>query len=253
MALQDILTEFSQGNSVDSIQNFPYNPRQDPKARVVSLRSSRRAKTFNGTHEWRRNERPALVARREKNDGAISRERRKTRKHLTAPGQESVATEPTEPKNTAPIHTNEILEYFGFRDGSERADLLRSFNGDYHDGADTIRHAYRLSQSFDLKGNYYETPQQTRDLFISIANSIFKNGDEATKLLLKSFGLENISEILKMNLVPLDVGSKVHLVTRKDLETIASSVPEGSGIHPTLLANLGYQLQVVGGLPVYIR
>lgn len=155
-----------------------------------------------------------------------------------------------------PLHTNEILDYFGFRDGSERAALLRSFTKDYHDGADLIRTSYHLARFFGLQGKYENTTSQTKETFIAIAKSVHKNSTPSTDLLIDKFGLGNMPVINKEDYVPLELNGRVYLAARGDLEFLLSKVGAPKLESPTATYHMwqeGFTLKHVNGLPVYSR
>lgn len=221
-----------------------------PRSGVVELRSSRRKNTFDGKHLWRRNERRAIPRWRDDGD--------KKPIELTSLsnfiGQHDII-ESYQSRLNRIQHTNEILDYFGFRDGEERASLLKSFNGEYHYGANIVRTAYHIASFYGLKGNNFETAQQTKDIFAAIANSIHKNGTPNTNLLINSFGLISLPVITLRDYSPLELDEKVHLVPRGDLESITTRLASASLPTTTKpkLEHLGYVLREISGLPFYVR
>ncbi|MEK6984638.1 MAG: hypothetical protein AABX33_08750 [Nanoarchaeota archaeon] len=155
-------------------------------------------------------------------------------------------------------HTNDILCCFGFSDGEERARLLRSVsgNGDYSYAGENVRKAYVVARRYGLEGNYLDTPEATKNIFVALARSTHLNGFENTFLLARVFGFDRMSEIVAKGYYPIRVGRKVRLVGNKVLEHLARTLrPETViphfTIHPNFMEGLGYNRNLVNGLPVY--
>lgn len=159
----------------------------------------------------------------------------------------------TQSRNKYAHPKNGILGYFGFR-YNEEASLLKSLNGGNLPD-DIVRLAYNMASLYGLKGNNLETPQETKDIFATIASSIHKNGVQNTYVLINSFGLESMPIIVQRDSSPLELGDKVCLVPRRDLEDITArlaNLPAGFPLNAKSLENLGYTLSEANGLPFYV-
>ncbi len=155
-------------------------------------------------------------------------------------------------------HTNEMLERFGFSDGAVRANLLKSYNGDYQYGATIVKAAYHVVTHFDLGGSCENTPSQTQNIFLAVAKLIHQNDVRTTSFIVEMIGIKNIPNIVEKirdyNL--LQIGSEICLVPRNQLDRITKvrdiqmlSSPRG----PYLMSQLGFEPQDIGGVKVYVR
>ncbi|MBI1935731.1 hypothetical protein HYS31_04795 [Candidatus Woesearchaeota archaeon] len=150
-------------------------------------------------------------------------------------------------------HTNSILEYFGFRDGNERAGVLKRY--DYV--ADAIRTAYHLSVYFGLAGNHDKTDRKTKDTFLAIADSVHRYGTANTDLIIERVGLERLPEFMEASKVfsIVDVFGVPSFVPSKRVQ-IESRGPETSVIRSPWaewLKQNGYSPRTVNGFPFYGR
>lgn len=167
---------------------------------------------------------------------------------------------PNEDSIKRKAHTNDILAYYGFPDGDIRGILLRGLDGDYHHGAEVVRAAFRLANSFGLHGNYENTSLGVQNIFASVARSIHMYGEEMTESFLRSFDLRQIPEIVELTnnigrYSPLQIDGKPFLVHRSHLEIIlrkADLSQLNSSIGPEIMSNLGYLIQKHRAFYLYI-
>ena len=134
-------------------------------------------------------------------------------------------------RNEKPQHTNDILDYFGIREGEERNTFLRRF-GEPHGGADVVRVACRLADSYGLSGSYDETPREITEGFKVLAGLVAQ---------FRGYS-------------PVNVGGKVALVPAPDLDTILSThgqITLKSSMGRLLIEGMGYTLRFVEGIRVY--
>lgn len=158
----------------------------------------------------------------------------------------------------APQHTNEILDYFGFRDGFTRAKILSDLNGNYQYGAEIIRATYHVVKYFGLEGSYENTSSQTQNIFLAVAKLIHQNDVQTASLIINGLGFEHIPEIVGSikDYTILQIGSEMSLVSRRHLERIIKkrdtfmlSSPRG----PLLMHELGYEPLDLNGVVMYVH
>ncbi len=147
------------------------------------------------------------------------------------------------------LGTNQILDYFGFAEGAERNDFLRSFNGNPFYGAEIIRvPAYHLARFYGIHTDKVVEglgipPQHRKNIFKALALAVHMYGTTLTDSVVETVGLNKLPEVVE-NYTPLRVYRKeLDLVPTRDLGQIVSALnsPAFKGMsHKDIMRELGY-------------
>jgi len=154
-------------------------------------------------------------------------------------------------------HTNDILEYFGFSDGLERASFLKSFNQDYRHGADVAKAAYHVAARAGLTGNYADTPPENKTKYMEIAGLAHRNGEETASFVINRLGLEKAAKVFLRieGYSVVNLGNTESLVPRGHIDFINEKlgiIGVNSSNAQSLMNKLGYEQRIIESIPVYI-
>lgn len=259
LALTNRLKLEIEGNPlVDKTDSESIEPWQSRSKAIESRRT--RMQHLNGTHAWRKHEREAKRSRRVIDDTTYKiipiGDRRLLLRFIDGRLKGSDVQYKDEDR---PVimprrlkHTNEILNYFGFREDGMVNAFLRGFNGDYQHGADVVRVAYRLADSYGLKGDYDGTSSETKEAFMMLSKLVHMHGVERVDSLLTAVGITKVAQF--QNYLPLNITGNVALVPATDLDSIVlnhGQIPLKSSRGQLLLKGDGYQLRFSEGIQVY--
>ncbi len=152
------------------------------------------------------------------------------------------------------FHTNSILEYFGFEDGSERSEVLKRFNGDHHYGAGIIKTAYHLSRYYGLDGRYDKTGWRIQDAFLAIADSIHLNGPMNTDTIIEKIGIQPLRTFVNISrgfsLVDV-LGVESFVDSRKIQIESGPEIPVLKSPWAERLKQDRYTPRIINGFPFY--
>ena len=222
------------------------------------IRSLRRHETFAPSdHQWRRDinsaEKGHLGKKIKREDGY------RVDKPIPPLSYEVIQLHLAEPPRSKPFSTNEVLEYLlGIPEGQRRNNFLRRFDGNCLCGADIIRAAFQVADFYGLTANYSETPQK-KEILKAVIDSIYRGcrqitdlnrSVQLTDLLIESFGLEKMPELMRKYHPFRKINS---LVPKGDVYTIATAMqlPEFRSLKgPALMCELDYQFIEVDRIPV---
>lgn len=130
------------------------------------------------------------------------------------------------PATNGHLGTNQILDYFSFDGGRERNAFLRSFNGDYFYGAEIIRGpAFHMAMFYGIHTNegvvrLKLSPQDRKNIFIALAQSVHQFGLHLTDRVVEAFGLDKLADIVD-NYSPFRVFKReLELVPISDLDRL---------------------------------